>query len=175
MTDEDEEAKKRNIAAAHDAATSIEALEETALEDEHPAVPQAGGVIDGTAIIVVESARRRMAMIEEEADIPPKSAPIAAAVIETHAMIDTGRPADHGAHRDFVLLLDDAHGVPLHGRCNEKGPFLLRTTHSHRRRLREPENPLNDRRWKSKNQILVIRGAWLLKATRSMSMAGRWF
>lgn len=175
MTDEDEEAKKRNIAAAHDTATSIEAPEETALEDDHLAVPQAEGVIDGIAIIAVESARRRMAMIEEEADIPPKSARTAAAVIETHAMIDTGRFADHGAHRDLVLLLDGARRVPLLGRCNAKGPFLLRTMRSHRRRLRGPENPLNNHRWKSKNQISVIRGAWLQRATRSMSMAGRWF
>ena len=134
--DDDEEVRrwKRNIVAAHDTAASIEALEETALEDGRPAAPLAEVVIDGTAIIAVESARRRTAMIEEEADIPPKSARTAAAVIETNAMIDTGPPADDGAHRDRVLLLDDARGVPLHERCNAKGPFLLKTTHSHRQR-----------------------------------------
>ena len=174
MADDDEEVRKRNTVAAHDAATSIEALEGTALEDGHLAVPQAGGVIDGIAIIAVESARR-MAMTEEEADIPPKNAPTAAAVIETHAMIDTGHPTDHGSHRDLALLLDGARGVPLRERCNAKGRFLLRTTHSRHRRLRGPENLLNDHRWKNKNQILVIRGAWLQRATRSMSMAGRWF
>ena len=175
VTDDDEEVRKRNIVAAHDTATSIEALEEIALEDGPPAAPLAEVVIDGTAIIAVESARRRTAMIEEEANIPPKSARTAAAVIETDAMIDTGPPADDGAHRDLVLLPDGARGVPLHGPYNAKGPFLPRTTHSHRRKLQGPESLLNDHRWKSKNQILVIQGAWLQRATQSMSMGARWF
>ena len=171
MADDDEEVRKRNTVAAHDAATSIEALEEIVLEDGHPAVPPAGAVIDGTAIIAVESAGRRIAMIEKEADIPPKSARTAAA-----AMIDTGHPADHEAHRDLALLLDGARRVPLHARYNDpKGPFLLRTTHSHRQRSRGPGSLLDHRRWKSRSQISGIRGAWLQKAIRSTSMAGRWF
>ena len=130
MADDDEEVRKRNTVAAHDAATSIEALEGTALEDGHLAVPQAGGVIDGIAIIAVESARR-MAMTEEEADIPPKNAPTAAAVIETHAMIDTGHPTDHGAHRDLALLAITIIGP--HNFNKRHGRYILRRNSALRR------------------------------------------
>lgn len=170
---DDEMERERNTVAARDVAMSIEVLEETIHLDEE--------AIDGIEIIAVESAGTQMTTTtiedeREDTDIhPPRSAPTDADVIEMHTMMIESTspppPGDDGdeAHRGPVRPLN-AHAAPRHAQCSvPTALFLRRTTHSHRQQSGNPPS----RRWKSRSQTLVIRDAWLQRATRSISMVAR--